>query len=435
MSFLENLNAADASGASLGQRTASTANNAIKDGVSIKASEAVYNTDNPRDAALAAAAAKVAQGGLNAFLNGLLEEQKDKPKTLYTNGDESFKSIPLSNISDDMINFHTYGFNELNDTAENHPAMKHMFMCEFTFHPEFAKGNEDLKRSMKSINAFIKNTSFPSVVLETNTYNQYNRRKVHARKLQFQDVSVSIGEVVNHYGKDGDKVSVLDFWYSLMKDLYNDMDVPMLQNGEANPNHPFGHKSGKSYTNPLLYFDIFIIWPTRVKRIRLVNPYISNFGYDGFDYSADDQVIVNMNLTYDNFSLDQYDFDLFGSAFNKSHGWQYLQNNSIIPINDMPDMEPMEDKEFKFKEDRDLNLDNPLAQSLLDIAESEGLQAAASNLNSNDPMKQLLGQTAMKVGMDVAASAGSAAGGGQKAWDSVTGGASKAGSSVRGLIV
>ena len=142
-----------------------------------------------------------------------------------------------------------------------------------------------------------------------------------------------------------------------------------------------------------------------------------------------------MNLTYDNFSLDQYDFDLFGSAFNKSHGWQYLQNNSIIPINDMPDMEPMEDKEFKFKEDRDLNLDNPLAQSLLDIAESEGLQAAASNLNSNDPMKQLLGQTAMKVGMDVAASAGSAAGGGQKAWDSVTGGASKAGSSVRGLIV
>ena len=212
---------------------------------------------------------KVAQGGLNAFLNGLLEEQKDKPKTLYTNGDESFKSIPLSNISDDMINFHTYGFNELNDTAENHPAMKHMFMCEFTFHPEFAKGNEDLKRSMKSINAFIKNTSFPSVVLETNTYNQYNRRKVHARKLQFQDVSVSIGEVVNHYGKDGDKVSVLDFWYSLMKDLYNDMDVPMLQNGEANPNHPFGHKSGKSYTNPLLYFDIFIIWPTRVKKNTL----------------------------------------------------------------------------------------------------------------------------------------------------------------------
>ena len=67
MSFLENLNAADASGASLGQRTASTANNAIKDGVSIKASEAVYNTDNPRDAALAAAAAKSCSRRVECF--------------------------------------------------------------------------------------------------------------------------------------------------------------------------------------------------------------------------------------------------------------------------------------------------------------------------------------------------------------------------------
>lgn len=419
MSFLDKDNA---SGVSLNNRSVNTAASGAKDLAQMGIATLGNKASNPLLAAAALAASKVAQAGMNEFLLGLNKTEDNIP--LYT-GDSN--NVPQFTTATG-VNSDTATMTEFINNDDNAPAMKHMFICEFTLDRTFQANNVSKSDSLRTITSLVKNTTFPSASIETGIYNEYNRRRIHARKIQYQDINLSMGEVINHYGAAGDKHSVLEFWQSITSDLFNDTAMTVSSNGEPNKNIPYGYRQGKkSYSNPILFFDIFIISYNNTKRIRMLNPFITTFNYDNLDYNTDDQIIANMSISYDSFIIENFTTP---EALNNTVLWNDFKDRGIEPIKDMvaldipPALEPIKDV-------RDLGFDNPLTQSLMDVAETAALMAGSKLINSNDPLKRLAGQTALSVGLDVGASGISLAGNATNAaWDKVGGAAEGAGSKL-----
>lgn len=423
MSFLDKENV---SGVSLKDRSVNTAASGAKDLAQMGIATMGNKASTPLLAAAALAASKVAQAGMNEFLAGLNKAEENAP--LYTTGTENTTQY----TSATGVNSDTATMTEFINSVNDAPAMKHMFICEFTLDRTFQAKNVDKSKSLRTITSLVKNTTFPSASIETGIYNEYNRRRIHARKIQYQDINLSMGEVINHYGSAGDKHSALAFWQSITSDLFNDTSMSVNNNGEPDKNIPYGYRQGKkTYSNPILFFDIFIIGYSVTKRIRMLNPFITTFNYDNLDYNTDDQIIANMTISYDSFVIQNYKTT---AALNNTAVWEDFNKRGLEPIKDMvaivipPELPPIEDT-------RDLGFDNPLTQSLMDAAETTALMAGSKLINSNDPLKRLAGQTALSAGLDVAASGISLAGGAtDAAWDKVGGAAKGLGSKVGGKL-
>lgn len=241
------------------------------------------------------------QDFLNAFFgNDYLKDYTHASKTFRTNGYENSPRLKFL--------FHVY-FN-LNTGPGGIPQLSNVF----------AAGDQT------TIGLLVKNIELPKYQIDVETLNQYNRKRLVQKKIEYQPVRAVL------HDDGGDLIRTL--WYNYYAYYYKD---PTQQyGGQTNTNGSMGPNAAKatgfSYNNrdiydndrqvndwgyigeaysdgttaqggkPPFFRDISIYGFNQHKFVQyvLINPMITEWAHDQYDYSVGDGVMENiMTIKYE----------------------------------------------------------------------------------------------------------------------------------------
>lgn len=239
------------------------------------------------------------QDFLNAFFgNEYLKDYTHASKTFTTNGYENSPRLKFL--------FHVY----FNLNTVEIPSLRNIF----------SMGDQS------TIGILVKNIELPKYTMEVETLNQYNRKRVIQKKINYQPVRCVFQD------DGGDLIRTL--WYNYYSYYYKDPNQPYqnLQstNGTsgADSNRPVGFSynnrdiySNNRYVNdwgyvgeayndgtnsaggkPPFFTDISIYGFNQHKFVQyvLINPLISEWNHDTYDYSQDAGTMENsMVINYE----------------------------------------------------------------------------------------------------------------------------------------
>jgi hypothetical protein len=208
---------------------------------------------------------------------------------------------------------------------ENAPRLK------FAFHVYF-NINQDVRllqnifqdQSTSTIGLLVKNIDLPRYKIDTETLNQYNRKRVIQKKIEYQPVRCAL------HDDGGDLIRTM--WYNYFAYYYKDPN--QMYGGQTNTNGSIGNSAnrtsgfsyndrdiyrndrlvndwgyiGESYTDgtnpaggkPAFFRDIQIFGFNQHKFVQyvLINPMISEWNHDTYNYSEDAGTMEN-TLTID----------------------------------------------------------------------------------------------------------------------------------------
>jgi hypothetical protein len=220
----------------------------------------------------------------------------------YTHASKTFRTNGYANAPRYKFLFHVY-FN-LN-TAEI-PALRTIF----------AAGDQS------TIGLLVKNIELPKFTVDVDTMNQYNRKRLVQKKINYQPVRATF------HDDGGDLIRTL--WYNYYAYYYKDPNQPYrgqtATNGTSGPSSTrttgFGYNNRDIYANdrfvndwgyigeayndgtnsaggkPPFFRDISIYGFDQHKFVEyvLINPMITEWSHDQYDYSQGDGVMEN-NMT------------------------------------------------------------------------------------------------------------------------------------------
>jgi len=192
------------------------------------------------------------------------------------------------------------------------PTNKFLFHVYFTLNtseiPQLAQamgGAEGVSR----IGMLVKTVKLPTFNFEVEEMNQYNRKRYIQKKINYRPVSVTFHD-------DGSD-SVRSMWYNYYNYYYNDPSYGYDGRGSNNPSynerdiyneHRSVHDWGFSgtgpngYDKPAFFKDIKIYGLNRgnFTSYTLINPIITDWDHDQFDYSAGSEVMQHtMTISYE----------------------------------------------------------------------------------------------------------------------------------------
>lgn len=224
----------------------------------------------------------------------------------YTHASKTFRTNGYENAPRYKFLFHVY-FN-LNTTEI--PALRNIF----------AAGEQS------TIGILVKNIELPKYTMDVDTLNQYNRKRLVQKKINYQPVRAVF------HDDGGDLIRTM--WYNYYSYYYKDPNQPYR--GQTNTNGSIGlaqtQSNGFSYNNrdiyandrfvndwgyigesyadgttsaggkPPFFKDISIYGFNQHKFVEyvLINPMITEWSHDQYDYSQGDGVMENtMTLAYE----------------------------------------------------------------------------------------------------------------------------------------
>lgn len=293
----------------------------------------------------------------------------------------------------------------------NHPIYKSLFLVDFEFNQE-AINNSTLRSLMtssfpRSMSFLLSNTTFPNVTIDTHKVNQYNKYVPKPTKVSFEPVTMSFTDIYANT-KAGDKSSLLGFFKEYLSYFSNDV-----------VNDKYGYHAGlnsdRSTMNLIKNIRFYFFWSTGAKVITMKNPFINSFKYSDLDYKEDDVLSLNMTFDYERVDVSSLELSLDDFVDQTAH----LMNEVIAGYdpNFPSDAESNLNSsllkpapsDFLDDEQRDIGLDNPVAQIMLRLAEVEAMKAFGEDLNSDDPLKNAVANGAFSIGKDVLGGATSSA--------------------------
>ena len=176
--------------------------------------------------------------------------------------------------------------------------------------------------------SMIKNSDIPSAELSTDVKNQYNKKRITVTHAEFKPISMSAYDTVD------------SAWVLLLMKMYAHLFTNPIGQYEAGaePNTaipktipydvvpsaiPTGSTEGPTYgfnsqysDNNMGYnllpgdqkyflhhIDIVMFHAQRSIVYTMFNPIVTGFTVDGFDHSSADPVMVNMDISYENFTV------------------------------------------------------------------------------------------------------------------------------------
>lgn len=174
--------------------------------------------------------------------------------------------------------------------------------------------------------SMIKNSDIPSVEMSTDVKNQYNKKRITVTHAEFKPISMSAYDTVD------------SAWVLLLMKMYahlftNPLGQYEVANGVATTKTipydvvpsaiPTGGTEGPTYgfnsqysDNNMGYnllpgdqkyfldhIDIVMFHAQRTMVYTMFNPIVTGFTVDGFDHSSSDPVMVNMDISYENFTV------------------------------------------------------------------------------------------------------------------------------------
>lgn len=190
------------------------------------------------------------------------------------------------------------------------PRHKFQFFLEFGFNNDvYVKEHVEKfldREDQRFVTAMVKSVDLPSMSIDTETINQYNRRRVSQTKIKYEPVTITFHDTV-----DGKTLRLWEMYYEY---YFRDGVAPeKLKSSrrrepqkfpEGLPTHEiednFGYHLQRVGNQKYLMksLAIYQVHGGHFTRIELVNPRISNFKHDTLDYSATTD-LVEMQMTFE----------------------------------------------------------------------------------------------------------------------------------------
>ena len=224
----------------------------------------------------------------------------------YTHASKTFRTNGYENLPRFKFLFHVY----FNINTTEIPALRQVFQAG----------------TQSTVGLLVKNIQLPQFNIEVETLNQYNRKRLVQKKINYQPCQVDF------HDDGGDLIRTM--WYNYYSYYYKDPSQPYRgqtsTNGSmganANRTAGFGYNTRDIYANdrfindwgyigeayadgtnaaggkPAFFRDISIYGFNQHKFIEyvLINPMISDWSHDTYDYSQGDGVMQNsMTINYE----------------------------------------------------------------------------------------------------------------------------------------
>jgi|TARA_B110000858_G_C17770077_1_gene459138 hypothetical protein len=219
-----------------------------------------------------------------------------------------------------------------------------------------------------TLSSMIKTAELPSADIQTDVKNQYNKKRITVTHAEFKPISISAYDTV-----DSAWVTVLMRMYShLFSNPMGQFDLDSQGQYQARkvpydvvPNAiPTGDGSGPTYgfnsgysDNNMGYnlrpgkekyfvshIDIVMFHAQRTIVYTLFNPIVTNFTVDGIDHQSAEPVMINMDISYENFSIKpvingfipEADMERFTKNSNNKESYKRIRANGALDLGDEP---------------------------------------------------------------------------------------------------
>lgn len=390
---------------SFSSRVASRSGNIFGDIAKSGTEEATKNSSNARENALTA----IGIAGVNSIIDSITNDGEQVVPPQYS-------GMEIERENKMFLDSYKYANNEyFNSVVQdyeykyntNHPMMKSLFLVDFEFNQEIAQNSNRLKKLYRNSTSFLlKNMTFPRAEIEFEPVNEYNHHRRVPKKINYTPISCRFGDIYRTYNNSEDKISIMDLYKEYMSYYYNDFEHD--QTG-----FHFGHSSDRDEKQFINSITIYFFWADGARRIKIVNPMIRSFAYDELNYDLDEQMTVSCDIEYEYVDMSDMtiNYDTFieaASGLLERISLGLYDTNVSNPYENAselsPGTQPTDDT-------RDTDLDNPVAQSLIRLAEIEAIELAEDSLNSDNAVERMAAEKGVNIATGAAGGVGGFLGG------------------------
>jgi hypothetical protein len=222
-----------------------------------------------------------------------------------------------------------YGFNKA-DLSNGTPRHKFEFFLRFNFNQ-----NPDVRRFVEKflsendksmVSTMVKTVTMPSMSIETETLNQYNKKRISQSRIDYNPISITMHDSVEgrtlrlwemyyeYYFKDGDAFEKLgsgggtdtNTFLGAFFEAFSGRDAPKRNLREYEDdtikdrfNDNYGYNLKRVGNNKYLIdsIEIFQVHGGRFSRTEIIRPRVTAFSHDTLDYE-DSSGLVQMQFDF-----------------------------------------------------------------------------------------------------------------------------------------
>lgn len=178
------------------------------------------------------------------------------------------------------------------------PKQKFLYHVSFNINTNALKSLNFKYQHQNEINMLVKTAELPKFTVQTETLNQYNRKKVVQVKLDYQPVQIRFHD---------DNLGVVgQLWQNYYGYYYGDTaaaNIPGAYNRTAMMNSSFIRgRYGLDNNSSIPFFNDITIYQLAKRAwysYKLVNPVITAWNHDSLDYSSSQPSEQSMTLAYE----------------------------------------------------------------------------------------------------------------------------------------
>ena len=183
------------------------------------------------------------------------------------------------------------------------PKLKFQYHVSFVINPQALKSMNFNYRHQQEFNMLVKSADLPKFSIQTETLNQYNRRKVVHVKLDYQPVNIIFHE---------DNFNVVRmFWENYYSYYFADNEAAKVSGnynrtamlGASSIKSPYGFDNGSTvpfFSSISIYLMARKYW----SMAKLINPVVTAFNHDTMNYADTGPSQNSMTVAYEAVTYD-----------------------------------------------------------------------------------------------------------------------------------
>lgn len=205
----------------------------------------------------------------------------------------------------------------VDDNQRLAPKVKFLYHVTFNINPKSSAVIPQLaQKHMNEIGMLVKSAQLPAFNIQTDVINQYNRKKVVQKRIDYQPVSITFHDdnygvttalweaYYRYYYRDGNYAKVNPAGapdptipeYATNKPSFSEQYASGTLFSEKQYRYGFDNDSAEPFFTSI---QISQMSRKRYTTMTLINPIISQWQHDTMDYSASDPVSNSMTIEYE----------------------------------------------------------------------------------------------------------------------------------------
>ena len=207
--------------------------------------------------------------------------------------------------------------------------VRQQFQGLVNFHFNDAIPNGTNKDFMNGLSSLVKTAEFPSFEMQTDTHNQYNKKRITVSGIEYKPINITVYDTIDSawvitlmkmyqhmFLNPMQKFETQSDGTTIPKILPYDVVPQKLTTGSATADTMSGftqiweeNSNGLNIRpgaerNFLTHLDLLVYHGQRFVRYTMFNPIVTSFKIDSLDYSSSQPITIQMDISYESFSID-----------------------------------------------------------------------------------------------------------------------------------